>query len=644
MKKSILSLIAVISVACACNPEPIHPVNVVDPPEYIIAVEDSDYSPAINSIDEVKITGSGPFTAYYPASLGDNLSISTVQTAEELSSIKPAMIAESNNRILPFKSIFGTLAINISSPEELVFKSIVLTANQPLSGNFTMTSGKPQFEGAEGLTIDCGEGLTVGPEGRTIYLNLPDGVYDGFSFYSLDNLGRERIFDLGNRPFTIRRANVYNYDVSMGEFHQKRALMIPGPEFNLAVKALAANIAVDSTSYSDKKIKHLVFEVNSDVADGTPVQTLKSDYPIYINWYSPDAVLTVSTPASEIYMDSDMSSMFQDFSRLEDITGIAFLNTENVKDMSELFSQGNSTTVKVDELNLSTFNTSSVVSMDSMFFNMRLLTTLDLSSFDFDQCERMSHFLDQASKLTNLVLPAKMDLPKAEDLSYMFAGCKALVKLDISSIVAPNNRSIAKMFAEDIRLAEVNISGLNTEAVESMDSLFYNCRALTSIDLSHFNTAKTEYMNHMFYGCSGLKSLDLTSFSTSNVLSMKSMFNGCSALEELDISSFNVTVLNPNADYMFYQLKALKVLRLGGTFLINTNPSYFTAASDNAFSVRTGSVNGSITIYCNQSVADWISGTNFRWINSGYKSANAIPVTFIDYETGEKLQVIWANN
>ncbi len=644
MKKSIFALFAVLSVACACHPEPIHPVNVVDPPEYIIAVEDSDYSPVINSIDEVMITGNGPYVAYYPASLADNLSIASVQTVEELSSIRPAMIAESSNRVLPFKSIFGTLAINISSPEEIVLKNIVLTANQPLTGNFTVTSGKPQFEGTEGLTIDCGEGLNVGPEGCTLYLNLPDGIYDGLSFYSMDNLGRERVFDLGNRPFTIQRAEVYNYDVSMGGFHQKRALMVSGPEFNLAVKALAANTAVDSTSYPDKKVKHIVFEVNSDVAEGKALQTIKSDYPIYLNWYSSDGTVIVSTAASEMYMNRDMSSMFQDFSRLEDITGIAALNTDNVTDMSELFSQGNSTTVKVADLNLSTFNTSNVVSMDSMFFNMRLLTTLDLSSFDFDNCERMSHFLDQASKLTDLVLPAKMDLPKAEDLSYMFAGCKGLVKLDLSSIVAPNNKSIAKMFAEDVKLAEINISNLNTEAVEAMDSLFYNCRALTSLDLKHFNTAKTEYMNHMFYGCINLKSLDLTSFSTSNVLSMKSMFNGCSALEELDISSFNVTVLNPNADYMFYQLKSLKVLRLGGTFLINDTPSYFTAASDNSFSVRTGSVNGSITIYCNQAVADWISVTNFRWINSGYNGQKAIPVTFIDFETGEKIQVNWASN
>lgn len=668
MKRTIAFLFSALMLA-ACKPEPIHPVNVVEAPDFISVIVEGDHNHFWNEADEILVEGSGsaiykvitggaesdlekvsgdagngPFTAYYPANAKEHL---IIPAEKDYSSEMPAnlpLVAISNNRILPFRSILGTLVITLISEEETVVIKVNVSANQPLSGEYQVVDGKALLSGDGGVTVNCPDGLPVNISGAHIYLELPEGRYDGVKMSIVDNMGRERVLDLGAMPFTVEGNGIVGYPVDLGAIHQNRAVLLSGPEFNKAVKSYANGTAIESVSYQDKKVRNIIFEVNSAVDTGCMLQGRDSDYPIYGNYDKVTGAFTISTAASEFYTVKDASSMFRCFTRAATVTNLKALNTENTENMSAMFAEDGVTAMSMDGLDFSNFNTSRVTRMDSMFFNMLQLTTLDLSAMDTRNCTTFGHFLETAKKLKTFNAGAAFTACSAKDLSCMFKDCIALESLDLSTFDTSGAEDMSCMFQNVTKVKTMDLSGFNTSRVTTMSNMFHNCNKLTALDLRNFDTTRVEEMDSMFFNCNALQTLDVTSFATSNVFDMNSMFRNCYVLEELDLSSFNLTIVNPGADYMFCQLRALKTLKLGDSFILINGPQYFACSSMDARSTRTSSVPGKLTIVCNQTIADWISITTFRWLNSGYSGAGAIPITFQDEDTGKILKVTWANN
>ena len=128
------------------------------------------------------------------------------------------------------------------------------------------------------------------------------------------------------------------------------------------------------------------------------------------------------------------------------ISLIAYFKTENVKDMSYMFSDCSSLT----SLNLSNFNTENVQNMSNMFAGCSSLTSLNLSNF----------------KTENV-----------KDMNSMFSGCSSLTSLDLSNF--------------------------KTENVEAMSHMFYKCNSLQTI---YCNTTWTCSLSwDMFSGCTSLQ-------------------------------------------------------------------------------------------------------------------------------------------
>ena len=160
-----------------------------------------------------------------------------------------------------------------------------------------------------------------------------------------------------------------------------------------------------------------------------------------------------------------------------------------------------------------------------LFQNLTALEEIDLSSFD-------------TSNVT--------------DMSYMFNYCTKLKQLDLSNFDTSNVTSIRTMFQRCESLEEVDLSNFNTSKVTDMAYLFYNDINLKSINISSFDTSNVTTMYAMFYGCNKLKELDLSSFDTSNVVEMSYMFNRASSLEKIYASEKFVTDTITNSDYMFW--------------------------------------------------------------------------------------------
>ena len=227
------------------------------------------------------------------------------------------------------------------------------------------------------------------------------------------------------------------------------------------------------------------------------------------------------------YAPTSLEQFFSSCSTLETISGLEYLNTANVKYMSDMFYGCQ----KLSSLDLSKFNTEKVTDMRGMFYGCQKLSSLDLSKFNTE---------------------------KVESMIDMFKNCSALSSLDLSKFNTEKVESMSSMFEDCQKLSSLDLSNFNTANVMEMGNMFFNCSALTSLDLSNFNTEKVESMMGMFFSCSALTSLDLSNFNTKKVRYMNSMFSDCSALTTIYASDKFVTTKVENGSYMFSDCTNLK--------------------------------------------------------------------------------------
>ena len=153
------------------------------------------------------------------------------------------------------------------------------------------------------------------------------------------------------------------------------------------------------------------------------------------------------------YTPTSLYKFFANLTKLKTITGLEYLNTEKVTNMSYMFYSCSSLT----SLDVTHFNTAKVTNMNRLFSNCSSLTSLDVTHFN-------------TANVTNM--------------NNMFYNCSSLTSLDVTYF--------------------------NTANVTDMNKMFYKCSALTTIYASdNFVTDKVEYSYNMFYDCTSLKGTTL---------------------------------------------------------------------------------------------------------------------------------------
>ena len=202
-------------------------------------------------------------------------------------------------------------------------------------------------------------------------------------------------------------------------------------------------------------------------------------------------------------------------SQLTTITGIQYLNTSEVTDMSCMFYNCN----KLTTIDVTGFDMSKVTTTEDMFYFCEALETLDVSNWN-------------TSDITNM--------------SEMFCSCYSLETLDVSNWNTSKVTNMSSLFSYCSKLTTLNVSNWNTTNVENMGGIFEGCQNVTSLDVSKWNTAMATDMNGLFNECYKLTSIDVSKWNTANVTDMSRMFCQCKLLTSLDLSSFNTT----NVTYM----------------------------------------------------------------------------------------------
>ena len=239
-----------------------------------------------------------------------------------------------------------------------------------------------------------------------------------------------------------------------------------------------------------------------------------------------------------------------------DLNHAVIVNKPTVGDMCRLLGI-NSTAIKSVVFDKS-FKTYAPTSLYGFFRGLTKLETIkDLKYLNTEQVTNMSYMFSDCSALTSLDL-SNFNTAKVRDMSYMFYRCSALSSLDLSNFNTAIVTNMSYMFSDCSTLSSLDLSNFNTAIVTNMSYMFFNCANLSSLDLSNFNTAIVSDMSLMFGSCSTLSSLDLSNFYTKEVRDMSYMFSRCSALTTIYASDKFVTSKVQSDRSMFSDCKNLK--------------------------------------------------------------------------------------
>ncbi len=274
----------------------------------------------------------------------------------------------------------------------------------------------------------------------------------------------------------------------------------------------------------------------------TVTSVVLGDNAVKNNWKynlnADDMTSAVFEPSYAQTQPESLRSWFSGLEKLQNVTGLQYLNTEKVTEAEFMF-EGCSALENID---VSQLNTDNVVSMKYLFANCEKLKSIDLSAWNTEKLEDMSRMFDDCTALEAVNFTG-WNTANVTSMEGLFVGCEALTDIDLTIFNTENVTDMGRMFASCTNLETVNISNFNTAKVTSIERMFGDCPKITSLDLSHFNTAEVTDMEGLFYDCTALETVNLTGWNTEKVTTMEDMFNGCSALTTLDVSHFSTPAL-----------------------------------------------------------------------------------------------------
>ena len=334
------------------------------------------------------------------------------------------------------------------------------------------------------------------------------------------------------------------------------------------------------------------------------VEDGKSVFEMFGSSYLRDIKHIVINESFKTFTPTTLSCFFAALSELETITGLEYLNTANVTDMSSLFDHCQ----KLTSLDLSNFNTAKVKNMELMFSHCSNLKTIYASNKFitaavtksknmFSYCGSLSGEIDWTSDKATDKTYAKTGGGYFRDKAYdnrpwvKYADGTLTFRCGYKRTLGENeyelnsgkkrprwythNSKISKVVFEasfanarpttcyawfqlfsNLKQIE-GIENLNTENVTNMANMFNYCSNLAELDVTHFNTANVTDMSSMFGFCSGLTSLDVTNFNTANVTNMEYMFMHCYKLKGIYVSDKFVTDAVTSSNKMFYESSSL---------------------------------------------------------------------------------------
>ena len=257
----------------------------------------------------------------------------------------------------------------------------------------------------------------------------------------------------------------------------------------------------------------------------------------------------------------DMNHMFVTFGvPINTITPL--LKATNVKDLSYMFYDARIR----DTVTFSPqFNTSSVVTMESMFEGSSPYP-VDLSNFSFASAVNMSKMFkaygtnEEGKECVSSSSPgpseviwpaATQNAPALTTLKSLFHGNCSITKIKPPKITAPNLKDTSFAFSGLGEITEIDLADFDTSGVENMQAMFsgnssgFMKNQHVKISL---NTSNVKNMSKLFYD-TYVSYLDLSDLDVHNVTNFSSTFD-YTWLYEVDLTNWNTSSAT-DMSYMF---------------------------------------------------------------------------------------------
>ena len=412
------------------------------------------------------------------------------------------------------------------------------------SGTFTMTGGRVGTSGSSSSGYGVYNIGTMNLYGGNVY----DNVYSSANIktkMACNIAGNITLGDSATITVQDYAGTTPNYTINLS------STRTAGTILTFVGSSTEPDLTKLNISGYDTNAFEIVSEKNSSGNWIVSLVDIAIDFPL--NWKteisSTSYMTTIITPANitKIQFVATIPSGYTKIGTLSTglpvyqgttATEIAFIggNIKAPYSSRELFKDLSALT----SINFSSFSTSNVTDMISMFWGCNNLTSLDLSNFKTSNVTNMGYMFFLCESLTSLNVSG-FNTTNVTNMVSMFSYCNAFTSLDVSNFDTSNVTNMSDMFYRCESLTSLNVSNFNTSKVTSMRDMFSRCESLTSLDLSNFNTTNVINMAFMFSGCNNLTSLDLSNFNTSKVTNIKYMFSLCSGLTSLNLSSFDVT-------------------------------------------------------------------------------------------------------
>ena len=235
---------------------------------------------------------------------------------------------------------------------------------------------------------------------------------------------------------------------------------------------------------------------------------------------------------------TDFSHMFEGCTNRE--FNLASLNTINGTTMEAMFKNcTNSSSIIFG----SGFDTRNVSTMKEMFYGNRTIQQLDLTTFNTKYLISMESMFEGCSSLRNVIFGTNFKASSVRTMKNLFKDNSGLENINLATFETNDLRSMESMFQGDMNLKNVTFgSKFYTSKVTTMKSLFQGCQSLRA-------SYGTENGNNKF--------MDLSSFDWTTVTDLSYMFNGCSSLNVL-IQPEKFTLKNKNTTNMMDSSAAIK--------------------------------------------------------------------------------------
>ena len=362
------------------------------------------------------------------------------------------------------------------------------------------------------------------------------------------------------------------------EKNKIKKLNLSYTNFTFLLKLLFLIISISLTEEKKlilRKLNHYETEITITTNVGG------EQYILYNNFYaSPYEVIVNGIPQTEakkkynfesqdnnitLKFDTQLNNCELMFYNLKSITRIDLsqFDFSEVTTMKYMFKD----CINLESVNFTNIKTSSVGNMEGIFYGCQKLLSLDLNEFNTSSVISMNNMFYDCNSLKSLDI-SNFQTSTVKSMESMFRNCKTLTSLDLSKLDTSNVLSMKAMFAYCENLKDLNIVGFETCKTTVMKYMFAGCTKITSLDLSGFNTQSVEEMEYMFSDCQSLKILKLDNFDGSSILYMHNMFSGCKELEYLNLTNFKTNTVQ-NMEYMFSGCEKLKELNLSNFETIN---------------------------------------------------------------------------